>query len=864
MVGTAPELRPRQRGTRNLVRFSLVCLGLLALSGIPAAFFLEDSGPELRRHRVRQTFGASEVERPPMPALPVAHRLRDHVAPKDAPRFGGEFTDNPVGFSLRVLDADRVPLPQAVPFVVFRETPDRELLVKGRTDSRGWARVENLPQGSLIVESLREPPFAASAVAVSGVIDESSLVELVVTPGTVLEGLVTDDQGRALVGVVAEALLPWPHGSDESQLTTITNSRGEFLFEAMSSPPRQVVWNQGVSQVGQRAKTLLRVEHEGETTTLEAEFDPTTQSSRVEVVLPRPIQLRGRVLTEKGDPVAGAILRTSAEPPATDSPPADAPEPVVTSDGAGNFELRLGVSAEEIWVHGTDRPPQRFTLPSWAPGTTKERDFVLSDSTEFFLAITVRDEPNWKELASSARVLARTDQRWVEATLEATEDAPLLRVRVALPATEIRALSFEAPGYQTTEWETRGGITPGATETIRPPQVRVHQLKLRVIPPKTSAASSIGIIRACLLEPGLPRAAGECCGLGSAKTLGVLSEPTLVSLDVRAPGDYWVLVQRGVDVTRHGPYAAHGRPHRLELPAAPLDSLAHEVPAPEPAEALDRSRLCASKVQLVSAATGTKIAWTPVRIAARSIEEDQAPFRLASSRTGPEGTVDVELAEGSWFLAVAAEGHAAAEQGPFYFHQSSAYAGEIYLQTEQQRATTLQITQQDGTPIPSGTEVRWESSIHPIPVPGTIGNEPGLVSFPLPPDEQTGTLHIAQRAPTDWSSKAVGHQRVAVDLSSNTSDIVMSPWTLVEIRVHGIPRVHYAASLAMHWSVTGPASPTLERKPDLPGGTRVYRTMVVAGDYELQSVGGLYAFPKTPVDATRGGELIIDVTASRR
>ncbi|MEE8526141.1 MAG: carboxypeptidase regulatory-like domain-containing protein, partial [Thermoanaerobaculia bacterium] len=385
----------------------------------------------------------------------VTARIRAEVEPPEEQRQPLRIVLERVRVAAgRVVDVEQQPIADAAVQVTASGEAEGGPERPARTDATGRFEVlERLPpsvdlearkQGfaSLTVRGVEIPPG-------DGPID---LGTLVLVAGATLRGLVEDPEGAPIARAsvwLSEDAGPSQPGLDLLRLgepVAETDARGRFRIEDL--PPRQKI-DLEVGREGYLSATILGVE--------------LPHPDPIQVTLEPGSSIRGRVVDENDEPIAGARVTVRAQdPPAgTVAVRHEAKESKSTRTDAGGEFLIAGVVAGKVAVEASAsgfQPSSALAVELPEGGTVDDLELVLAHAAVIEGRVTnFRDEPVAEARVLLARSSARSDAEGWYRLDQAPPGVQTIEVRHTGYQRLLRELEVE-PGANVADFVLAGGL----------------------------------------------------------------------------------------------------------------------------------------------------------------------------------------------------------------------------------------------------------------------------------------------------------------------------------------------------------------------------------------------------------------------
>jgi protocatechuate 3,4-dioxygenase beta subunit len=242
------------------------------------------------------------------------------------------------GAELRLVTATAA---SELPHYLRRADETAEPEVRAYSDAAGAFRFEHLAPGrfDLFVKAEGFAPRAVRGIVIESAEGATTLGTVALEPGIVLEGSVVDDRDRPLPGVTVAVVPPSPAGIRADVLSALgdpdavreatTDSEGRFTLSGLKQGQTVDIT---ARRRGYVPATLPRVEL------------PTSEPVRI--ALDVAARASGRVVSDRGEPVIGAIVSAR---PADAALPAGLSGATTSSDAEGAFVLEdLGAGKVSI------------------------------------------------------------------------------------------------------------------------------------------------------------------------------------------------------------------------------------------------------------------------------------------------------------------------------------------------------------------------------------------------------------------------------------------------------------------------------------------------------------------------------------
>lgn len=296
----------------------------------------------------------------------------------------------------------------------------------GSTNQAGEFVIDDVPVGEreLLIESenhgtLKQAVFVAR--------EQETRLDVVMTKGRVIRGVVVDEIGRPLRSVGVEA---WPSDPGRMEMQTLRSDTGsDGTFELTAVPDGR--WNLEFTV----PPAYFFAAH------VERNVKPDGPELRIVIAGDRlpTAHLRARVVNSKGEPIVGARV-TIVEYSARGGP-------LLNSDQDGRIEFGPTVPGEYALMVGVDGFPQLSTpVHSLKAGENLDLgDLVVVEGQRVLVTLRRRPETADRGVNAEIQGLDRPSFSSVEFTGDQGRSAPLVpgRYRIEVTGTDIAATSAE-------------------------------------------------------------------------------------------------------------------------------------------------------------------------------------------------------------------------------------------------------------------------------------------------------------------------------------------------------------------------------------------------------------------------------------
>ncbi|MFO0983325.1 MAG: carboxypeptidase-like regulatory domain-containing protein [Planctomycetota bacterium] len=822
-------------------------------------------------------------------------------------------TDGRGTLHLTVVDALTAEPLAGLRLEVFSERPTSHVLARRATDAHGEATLTRLPEDVLLVETERRPPNCSALGAVWLASGASKHLVLRVGRGGTVRGRVINDRREPLAGVsvlvinaagsIPSAWAPREKGEllqDPWVVSATTDASGRYQVGALIDRPRGV-WVVNDAPRPERCEPVtIQVRSGALSDTRQVSLRESETKEVEDVVFPRAVELRGRVLDAEQHPVAGALVSASYRRATANrlwpsvrrdslghtwfgandrqqlcAPPGKQeftllPEECLTEQD-GEFVLHQETNLASCLVLTRDGILQQFPVPEIEPGGACEAlVFKLEPQTVLELVITnelaERRPGEWPLLQAVTAITSTGDERCPVGDAIFFDSPHVLRF-ACLPSA-IRALRLRAHGCEPLEYLADGKLENGQRIEVTLERRKRYELRLAIardpadrapLPPHGSL-----FLSACLASPEQREQKQHCCGLGADPSWVKLTDlPVQQVLEVKTTLPYWIYVQVPSTLTGwpkplvFGPFLPGEEAHAIVLPPLEFEvQKSDERPKEVPREEV--ARLDAGSVALRAIDAKTHVALTRVALELRQAPEfeDGPGF---TPRADADGLCLVPVVTpGSYRAIVSADGYDRAESPCVVEPGKRIDLGTFALMPQPQ--LEVSVVDCDGSvPDPQPFEVRLADGAHETEYYPRIRSNDGRYLFPGD-IKAPFTITVLMRGATSCS------MRFSRMPDERVIEVRLPRTYRVRVRVTGIPDEYREAYLdfevrdANDHVARASASPATPA--DESAGIRTYEWRLAPGRYRLRGDSFVLTVPEreievSPSDAVQEIELVL-------
>lgn len=648
-------------------------------------------------------------------------------------------------------------------FLVFRSNRGLQRIGWGRTGTDGTVLIAGLPEGTVVFETKRQPPYAKSSVVVS--IDSTGQqpgepleIEVPLGAGTTVRGRVVDDTGApiasASVSLVGQRGIGGSRNGPRLE-GALTLEDGTFELDCVAECLDPTRFRENEDGLTRKPPRLVARQGSRESRSVQVRVQGQAAILDEDLVIPRPSFYEGVVLSSEGRPLPGTLVSTNSDRRAALTSSADVwaqryrrrdRDQFVRNmevpgssdfrclslegltDEFGRFRVEKNADhATAIVVTEFGRNEIHFDLGDLGPGETRD-EITLTVPHSTLIVLKVRDlsgrELGVKEIGAFAdryrSFYSNFNSTRVELYSrlkdEATTQARVFRVGDSLQAElggdaeGIRSLEFYVPGHLPAVQHLEGNIQDQATIAFSVEPVPVLPLRLLVsFSNHREWKTNLGF-EARLLPPEDSRAP-DTSGLANLKAVEVRgTSPLEVEIPVLSSDPYWIQVSPNIWghgecplEKSFGPFEPGDQLHLVNLGEI---STFYGPDPNEPHERFPTQREKDARVRmLVLDAVSQEIIASPTVRSRIDRPDGNAPVSFGRTHpVPPEGTRIAETPVGIVSISIGAEDY---ESSPWRTLTTSSEAetdlGTILLTPHP--ILELRIFREDGTPLRADTTV---------------------------------------------------------------------------------------------------------------------------------------------------------------
>ncbi|MFT5287061.1 MAG: hypothetical protein ACI8TQ_003237 [Planctomycetota bacterium] len=611
--------------------------------------------------------------------------------------------------SLLYVDAETgEPIP-GLRFAAYTEQPKQTLLERGTTNADGRAYIEKIAEKLVLIETVREPPYAVSMVAAWLADKPRQSLTVQVSKGGSVTGRVVNDHEQPVEDVAvffsdaSRASAYWRTKGYDPAPIAWSDSNGEYRFDAVVSTA-QGVWlekdelrPENWNAVGLRVKEANQYK--------QALVDDGAEVRVPDFIVNRSVTYVGFVTDFEGNLVAEALVSanttrrnaaehsgyaTKANRSRPGQPDFELLKNETLTDANGQFELKLQTSPGALHVWAKQHALEKFSVDRLGPGSRSKRielrlnnrqtlEFELVDAEEkrieeansfedgFSYSLFANSQHNSGTFEFSFRL---NDGSWRRIKASPEADG-LIRFSVDFAVDQIEQLLINVTGYSLSDT-----LPPTFSSTNGPVRIqleRLPEIKIKLNLPELNndeQLHNIGL-HACTLDRAarLERIANAelvCCGLGTFAHF-YRKDPdqkSIFGIPVLEVRSYEIFAIRQSDDSAppviFGPFYPGDQLHQITLDRSFIRERKEKAKEPEedkaappPSKPSDFEKVDNVFFRVVDASTGDLIPRVGLKVFQT---EASRGWYQSATQSNQSGGGSAQLPDGHWPIHISAAG----------------------------------------------------------------------------------------------------------------------------------------------------------------------------------------------------------------